>query len=69
MKKLFLFTALIFVGMALRAQDIFFPTKEGTVLVYKTFDKKDKEISMVRYTITHINIWLRHGHNIPGRVD
>ena len=61
MKKLFLFAALIFVGMALRAQDIFFPTKEGTVLVYKTFDKKDKEISMVRYTITHINI---HGSDM-----
>jgi len=56
MKKLFLFTALIFVGMALKAQEIFFPTKEGTVLVYKTFDKKDKETNMVRYTITHINI-------------
>ncbi|HZK93533.1 MAG TPA: hypothetical protein VFC67_04945 [Prolixibacteraceae bacterium] len=56
MKKLFLFTALIFVGMALKAQEIFFPTKEGTVLVYKTFDKKDKETNMVRYIITHINI-------------
>jgi len=56
MKKLFLFTALIFVGMVLKAQEIFFPTKEGTVLVYKTFDKKDKETNMVKYTITHINI-------------
>lgn len=61
MKKLFLFTALIFVGMALKAQDIFFPTKEGTVLVYKTFDKKDKETNMIRYTITHINI---HGSDM-----
>src|SRR5659263_320007 len=61
MKKLFLFTALIFVGMALKAQEIFFPTKEGTVLVYKTFDKKDKETNMVRYTITHINI---HGSDM-----
>jgi len=56
MKKLFLFAAMILIGMVLRAQEIFFPTKEGTVLVYKTFDKKDKEISKVRYTITHVNI-------------
>lgn len=56
MKKLFLFTAMIIIGMALKAQEIFFPTKEGTVLVYKMFDKKDKETNMVRYTINHINI-------------
>ena len=56
MKKLFLFAAMILIGMVLRAQEIFFPTKEGTVLVYKTFDKKDKETSKVQYTITHINI-------------
>ena len=56
MKKLFLFTAFILISVVLNAQEIFFPTKEGTVLVYKTFDKKDKEINMVRYTIKHINI-------------
>lgn len=56
MKKLILFTAMILIGMVLKAQEIFFPTKEGTVLVYKTFDKKDKETSMVRYTIRHLNI-------------
>jgi hypothetical protein len=53
MKKLILFAAMILVVMGIKAQDIFFPTKEGTVLVYKTFDKKDKETSMARYTITH----------------
>lgn len=56
MKKLILFTVMIFFGMALKAQEIFFPTKEGTVLVYKTFDKKDKETNMVRYTIKHLEI-------------
>lgn len=56
MKKLILFTAIIFIGMALKAQEIFFPTKEGTVLVYKSFDKKDKETNMVKYTIKHLNI-------------
>lgn len=56
MKKLILFIVIIFIGMALKAQEIFFPTKEGTVLVYKTFDKKDKETNMVKYTIKHLNI-------------
>lgn len=56
MKKLFLFVVIIFIGMVLKSQEIFFPTKEGTVLVYKMFDKKDKETNMVRYTINHINI-------------
>lgn len=56
MKKLFLFVVVILIGMVLKSQEIFFPTKEGTVLVYKMFDKKDKETNMVRYTINHINI-------------
>jgi len=56
MKKLFLFSVIILIGMALRAQEIFFPTKEGTVLVYKSFDKKDKETNKVRYTIRNVKI-------------
>ena len=56
MKKLFLFTMITVIAMALNAQEIFFPTKEGTVLVYKTFDKKDKETNKVQYTIRHLNI-------------
>ncbi|MBW8333049.1 MAG: hypothetical protein K0M40_13580 [Prolixibacteraceae bacterium] len=56
MKKLILFTVMIFFGIALKAQEIFFPTKEGTVLVYKSFDKKDKETNTVKYTITHLKI-------------
>jgi hypothetical protein len=54
MKKLIFFSVLILLGMVLNAQEIFFPTKEGTVLVYKSFDKKDKETSTARYTITKI---------------
>lgn len=54
MKKLILFTVMIFFGMALKAQEIFFPTEVGTVLVYKSFDKKDKETNTVKYTITHL---------------
>ena len=56
MKKLILFTLMIFFGMAIKAQEIFFPTKEGTVLIYKSFDKKDKETNTVKYTITHLKI-------------
>ena len=56
MKKLIVLSVLIFLGMVLKAQEIFFPTKEGTVLVYKSFDKKDKETNTVRYTITKINV-------------
>jgi len=55
MKKLFLFGAFIFIGMVLKAQEIFFPTKEGTVLVYKMFDKKDNVTNTTKYTIMHIN--------------
>lgn len=55
MKKLFVFTVIILIGMVSNAQEIFFPTKEGTVLLYKTFDKKDKVINMARYTIKHVN--------------
>jgi hypothetical protein len=56
MKKLLLFTAIILIGLGSKSQEIFFPTKEGTVLVYKTFDKKDKMTNMVRNTIKHVTI-------------
>lgn len=56
MKKLFLFTAIILLGTVLNAQEIFFPTKVGTILVYKTFDKKNKETNKVRYTIRDVKI-------------
>ena len=38
----------------MKAQDIFFPTEIGKVLVYKNYDKKGKEISMMKYTIMDI---------------
>jgi hypothetical protein len=40
----------------LQAQNTFFPTKEGTVLTYKSFDKKDKLTFEVKYTIKKVNI-------------
>jgi len=56
MKKLILFTAIILIASGLNAQEIFFPTKEGTVLKYKTFDKKDKVTGTMQYTINHLKI-------------
>jgi len=46
----------VFIAIMLKAQETFFPLKEGIVLVYKTFDKKDKEINMVRYTVKHVTM-------------
>lgn len=54
MKALFLFTAMFLIGMIAKSEEIFFPSKVGTILVYKTFDKKEKETNTVKYTITHL---------------
>jgi hypothetical protein len=56
MKKLFVITIIILSGMVSRSQEIFFPAKEGIVLVYKSFDKKDKMTNQIRNTIKKVNI-------------
>jgi hypothetical protein len=56
MKKLISLAVFIFCGMFLTAQEIFFPTKEGTILVYKSYDKNNKETNLMRYTITHLKV-------------
>jgi hypothetical protein len=56
MKKLLLLTGIILSTTLSYAQKTFFPTKEGTVLVYKSFDKKDKLTNTMRYTIKHVTI-------------
>ena len=56
MKKLFLLTVILFGLQSLKAQETFFPTKEGMVLIYKSFDKKDKLSGMMKYTIEKVNI-------------
>ena len=56
MKKLFLLTVIFFGLQSLKAQETFFPTKEGMVLTYKNFDKKDKLSGMMKYTIEKVNI-------------
>ncbi|HRZ96904.1 MAG TPA: hypothetical protein P5084_05065 [Paludibacter sp.] len=54
MKALLVFSVLFMTVTFSQAQDIFFPTKTGTVLVYKTFDKKDKQTGMAKYIIGDI---------------
>ena len=54
MKKLILLTAIFFAGNLIKAQETFFPTKVGTVLIYKTFDKKDKLLGTAKYTIKDV---------------
>ena len=56
MKNLLLIIDIFFSGMLLKAQETFSPTKEGTVLIYKSFDKKYKETGIVKYTIKHVNV-------------
>jgi len=56
MKKLLIITVIILSVLVLKAQQSFFPTKEGTVLIYKSFDKKEKVTGVVKYTIKHVNI-------------
>ena len=61
MKKLLLITGIIFTTSLSYAQKTFFPTKEGTVLVYKSFDKKDKLTNTLRYTIKQVT---KNGNNM-----
>lgn len=56
MKKLFFITLILFGLQSLKAQETFFPTKEGMVLIYKSFDKKDKLSGIMKYTIEKVNI-------------
>lgn len=55
MRTLILLIAILFCGISMQAQDIFFPSKAGMVLTYKSFDKKDKLASVLKYTIKEIN--------------
>lgn len=54
MKRIIFLLIAFCVAQLLQAQDIFFPQKEGTVLTYKTFDKKEKETGTIRHTIKSI---------------
>lgn len=56
MKQLIILAGLIFFIVTANAQETFFPTKEGSVMTYKSFDKKGKESGMTRYTIKNVKI-------------
>ena len=61
MKNLLFLVIFICSTLILNAQDTFFPTKEGMVLTYKSFDKKEKVSGMMKYTIEKVDI---NGSNI-----
>lgn len=54
MKNLILTSLVLLYGLGSIAQETFFPVKEGIVLLYKTFDKKDKAVNTVRYTVKQV---------------
>jgi len=54
MKHIVLFLAIVFIAFVGKSQELFFPDKEGTVLIYKTFDKKNNETGTIKYTIKSI---------------
>ncbi len=56
MKTLAIAILLVLGATFVAAEETFFPTKEGMVLVYKNFDKKDKVTGVVKYTIKDVNI-------------
>jgi hypothetical protein len=55
MKNITLFLIIFLLVNVLNAQETFFPTKTGTVLIYKTFDKKDKLLNTNKYTVKNVN--------------
>ena len=61
MKKLFILSVIVLFTVTGNTQETFFPTKVGTVLTYKSFDKKSKETGAVKYTINKVNV---NGSNI-----
>ena len=56
MKVFAIFLIMIISAITLKAQDTYFATKDGMVLTYKSFDKKDKMTSWVRYTIKDVKV-------------
>lgn len=61
-KSLLFFVLCVFFGISVSAQDVFFPTKEGVVLGYKTYDKKGKETGGSRITIKTVK-------GVPGNLS
>ena len=55
MKTLLIITTILLASMLAKAQDVFFPTKEGVVLEYKSYNNKESETGTTRYTITKVS--------------
>lgn len=55
MKKILFIACMLLLWTGVQAQETFFPTKEGVVLVYHNYDKKGKLTGMLRYTIVKID--------------
>ena len=56
MKSIYFSVIILFSVLIINGQETFFLTKEGMVLTYKTFDKKDNVTSAMKYTINKVNI-------------
>lgn len=69
MKNLILIVTVLLSIPFAKAQDVFFPTKVGTELVYKTFDPQDKVTETIRYTITKVTIKSREEMDITYLVN
>lgn len=54
MKRIIAFIVLGLFSLNLPAQKIFFPSKEGTKLVYETYDAKGKTTGIIHYTIKEV---------------
>ncbi|HNU78217.1 MAG: hypothetical protein WBK43_07475 [Prolixibacteraceae bacterium] len=54
MNRLLIFSLLFTISLALPAQELFFPSKEGIRLTYQNFDKKGKPTGKVKYTIKKV---------------
>ncbi len=54
MKRLILLSWICLLGITVVAQESFFPTKTGTVVVYKSYDKKGKVTSGSKITISNV---------------
>ena len=55
MKTHFLIATIFLSSMLIKAQDIFFPSKERVVLEYKNYDNKNNKTKTTHYTINKVN--------------
>ena len=54
MKTILLIATILLSSLLTKAEEIFFPSKEGVVLEYKVYDNKNRETGTTRYTIVEV---------------